>query len=237
MKNYSDIQEGNISSIKDNDGWVLGPFKNKMCKTYTESVHFRWCDWKAGETRNQTHIGRDHDWCEAVFLIKGEMFVKYNSETVLLHEYGDYAVHDSNRWPKFRITRDCVAIVLRWKSKYEGKRYGNVSNYTRFYNNWIVGPFVDQNEHPHFYSDDLEFKWSIRHQVPYLREAKQSSDISNPDWKSMCVLTDGEFSINFGDPVCKMNKQGDFVYWHPNVPHINYTNTKSTLFTIRWNDS
>ena len=33
-----------------------------------------------------------------------------------------------------------------------------------------------------------------------------------------------------------MNKQGDFVYWYPNIPHINYTDTKSTLFTIRWRD-
>lgn len=230
----TDIQIGNISSITDDDGWVLGPFKNSMCKTHTENVHLRWCEWKAGEIRNQTHEGRDYDWCEAIFLIKGEMFVKYNSESVLLHEYGDYAVHDSVRWPKFRITRDCTAIVLRWKSSYEGKRYGHVSNYTKFYNNWVIGPFVNQKEHPQFYSEDLEFKWSVRHEVPYIRGAKEDEDIQNKSWKSMCVLTDGNFSINFADSMRRMNKPGDFVYWHPNVPHTNHTNVKSTLFTIRW---
>lgn len=232
----TDIQIGNISSIADDDGWVLGPFKSSMCKTHTENVHFRWCDWKAGETRNQTHEGREYDWCEAVFLIKGEMFVKYNSESILLHEYGDYAVHDSVRWPKFKITRDCTAIVLRWKSNYEGKRYGHVSNYTKFYNNWVIGPFVNQKEHPQFYSEDLEFKWSVRHEVPYLRGPKTEEDIQNESWKSLCVLTDGSFTINFEDSSCKMNNSGDFVYWHPNVPHTNHTNVKSTLFTIRWKD-
>jgi len=52
----------------------------------------------------------------------------------------------------------------------------------------------------------------------------------------MCVLTDGEFKIQFQDKRCEMNTQGDFVYWYPNLPHTNYTNTKSTLFTIRWLD-
>ena len=86
------------------------------------------------------------------------MRVRYESESVLLHEYGNYAIHDSVRHPKFEILRDCVAIVLRWKSSYEGKRYGNVSNYTKYYKNWIVGPFVNQVDHPQFYSEDLEFK-------------------------------------------------------------------------------
>ena len=234
--NTNDIQTGSVSSIMDKDGWVLAPFKSNMHKTHTENVYFRWCDWKAGEIRNQTQIGRDYDWCESVFLIKGEMFVKYKSESILLHEYGDYAVHDSIRWPKFHITRDCVAIMLRWKSDYEGKRYGNVSNYTNHYKNWVIGPFVDKNIHPQFYSDELEFKWSIRHEIPYLREAKQQSEISNSDWKSMCVLTGGNFNIQFREKNCKLKNCGDFVYWYPNAPHINSTNTKSTLFTIRWRD-
>ena len=235
MKNI-DIQSGNISSIADKDGWVLAPFKNNMCRTHTNAVYFRWCDWKAGEIRNQTQIGRDYDWCEAVFLIKGEMRVKYESESILLHDYGDYAIHDSVRHPKFEIVRDCVAIVLRWKSKYEGKRYGNVSNYTDFYKGWIVGPFVDQSQHPQFYSDELEFKWSIRHEVPYVRQPKKDSEIENANWKSLCVLTDGKFNIQFETELCKMKQQGNFVYWNPNVPHINYTDVKSTLFTIRWRD-
>ena len=207
-----------------------------MCRTHTEREYCSRSTWKAGEIRNQTETDRDDNWCEAVFLIKGEMFVKYESESILLHEYGDYAVHDSVRHPKFRIMRDCVAIVLRWKSNYEGKRYGNVSNYTKFYNNWVVGPFVDQNLHPQFYSEHLEFKWSIRHEVPYVRQPKINNEIENKDWKSMCVLTDGKFNIQFRHKRCEMNTQGDFVYWYPNLPHTNYTNTRSTLFTIRWVD-
>lgn len=234
--NLSDIQNENISSIADDDGWVLAPFKSSMCKTRTENVYFRWCDWKAGELRNQTQIGRDYDWCESVFLIKGEMRVKYECESVLLHEYGDYAIHDSVRHPKFEILRDCVAIVLRWKSSYEGKRYGNVSNYTKYYKNWIVGPFVNQVNHPQFYSEELEFKWSIRHEVPYIMYPKENAEIINEDWKSLCVLTDGSFNIQFKSKHTEMNTLGDFVYWYPNIPHINYTNTKSTLFTIRWRD-
>ena len=235
MKN-NDIIADNIASITDTDGWVLAPFKSKMCRTHTENVYFRWCNWKAGEIRNQTQEGRDYDWCEAVFLIKGEMFVKYESESILLHEHGDYAVHDSVRHPKFRIMRDCIAIVLRWKSNYEGKRYGNVSNYTKYYKNWVIGPFVDKNLHPQFHSDNLEFKWSVRHEVPYIMGPKQDSDIINKEWKSLCVLDDGKFNIQFKDKRCKMNKQGDFVFWNPNIPHTNYTDIKSNLFTIRWVD-
>lgn len=233
---YNDIKSGNLSSIADADGWVLAPFKNEMCRTHTNNVYLRWCNWKAGEIRNQTKIGRDYDWCEAIFLIEGEIRVKYELNSVLLMNSGDYAIYDSVRHPKFHINRDCIAIVLRWKSTYEGTRYGNVSNYTKFYKNWVVGPFVDQTEHPHFYAENLEFKWSIRHEVPYLRKPKENVEIENEDWKSLCVLTNGEFKIQFEDKRGDMNTQGDFVYWYPNVPHINYTNEKSTLFTIRWLD-
>ena len=83
-------------------------------------------------------------------------------------------MHDSVRHPKFRIMRDCVAIVLRWKSDYQGKRYGNVSNYTKYYKNWVIGSFVDKNIHPQFYSDELEFKWSVRHEVPYVMDPKMN---------------------------------------------------------------
>ena len=97
---YSDILGDNISFLVDEDGWVLSPHKSKMCRSHTNNVYFRWCDWKAGEIRNQTEIGRDYDWCEAVFLIKGEMFVKYESESILLSNYGDYALHDSILTPE-----------------------------------------------------------------------------------------------------------------------------------------
>lgn len=236
METHYDINEGNLSSLVDSDGWVLGPFKNPMCKTHTENVHMRWCVWKKGEIRNQTQQGRDYDWVESVFLIDGELRVKYENDSVLLFQNGDYATYDSIRWPKYIINRDTVAIMLRWKSAYEGKRYGNVSNYTKFYNNWVVGPFVNKNLHPHFYSDNLEFKWSERHSVPYIRGPKKLENIENYDWKSLCVLTNGRFSIHFGNKKCEMNKLGDYVYWHPNAPHTNYTNIKSNLFTIRWND-
>ena len=55
-------------------------------------------------------------------------------------------------------------------------------------------------------------------------------------WKSLCVLIDGKFNIQFGDKLCKLTNQGDFAYWYPNLPHTNYTDIKSTLFTIRWRD-
>ena len=100
----------------------------------------------------------------------------------------------------------------------------------------IGAPFVDKNIHPQFYSDELEFKWSIRHKVPYVMGPKTESDIHNKEWKSLCVLTDGKFNIQFKDKRCKLTKQGDFAYWFPNLPHTNYTDTKSTLFTIRWRD-
>ena len=111
-----------------------------------------------------------------------------------------------------------------------------VQNLTKFYNNWVIGPFVNQTEHPQFYSENLEFKWSIRHEVPYVRQPKLNNEIDNEDWKSLCVLTDGKFNIQFQGKRCKLTNQGDFVYWYPNLPHTNYTDTKSTLFTIRWLD-
>ena len=54
------------------------------------------------EIRNQTQIVEIMIGAEVLFLIKGEMRVKYESESILLpHEYGDYAIHDSIR--RFKI--------------------------------------------------------------------------------------------------------------------------------------
>jgi len=112
---YSDIKNNNVSSIVDKDGWVLAPFKNNMCRTHTDSVYFRWCNWKAGEIRNQTEIGRDYDWCEAVFLIKGEMFVKYESESILLSNM--VIMQFTIRF----VTRNLKFYVIALRLFYDGK--------------------------------------------------------------------------------------------------------------------
>ena len=234
MNSYTDIRSDAIETIWTDDGWVLGPFKDKYSFLNTENVYMRWCKWFSNETRNQTELGRDCDWCEAIFLISGEIHVKYQTESVVLMNQGDYAIYDSLRHPKYNVIRNSTAIVLRWKSNFEGKIFGNVETHLDDYRQWIVGSFYDQQHH--FYSQDFELKWGLKKEVPYKNPTKATDSISNYNWKSMAILTKGRMHFEFATDEAWLHECGHYVYWHPNIPHSNSTDRPSLCLTLRWLD-
>ena len=236
MSTYTDIRSGVLETIWSDDGWVLGPFKHTMSFLNTENVYMRWCKWSAGETRNQTKLGRSYDWCEAIFLISGEIRVKYQADSVLLGNEGDYAIYDSVRHPKYQVLRDSVAIVLRWKSNYEGRFYSNVENHLEDNRQWIIGPFVDKIKNEHFYSENFEMKWGLKTKIPYKNSAKSKDLITNYNWKTMGVLCRGNMIYDFATQTEYLGKGGHYAYWHPNVPHSNSCTVPSLCLTLRWLD-
>ena len=235
MNSYTDIRSGVLETIWSDDGWVLGPFKDKLSFLRTENVYMRWCKWSAGQTRNQTKLGRSYDWCEAIFLISGEIRVKYQADSVLLINEGDYAIYDSVRHPKYQVLRDSVAIVLRWKSNFEGKLYSNVETHLDDHRQWIIGSFVDKDSH--FYSENFELKWGLKTKTPYKNLAKIGEPITNYNWKTMGVLCRGTMIYEFATEKCYLGKSGHYAYWNPNVPHTNSTDRPSLLLTLRWLDT
>ena len=122
-------------------------------------------------------------------MISGEIRVKYQSDSVILMNEGDYAIYDSVRHPKYQVLRDSVAIVLRWKSNFEGKTYSNIENHLDDHRQWIIGPFVDKDSH--FYSENFEMKWGLKTEAPYKNPAKIGEQIPNYSWKTMSVLGRG----------------------------------------------
>lgn len=234
MSTYTDIRSGVLETIWTNDGWVLGPFKDKSSFLNTENIYMRWCKWNAGETRNQTNLGRSYDWCEAIFLISGEIRVKYQTDSVILMNEGDYAIYDSVRHPKYQVLRDSTAIVLRWKSTYEGKSYSNIENHIGEHRQWVIGPFIDKNHH--FYSENFELKWGLKSEFPYKNPPKPSNNITNYNWKTMGVLCRGNMIYEFATENAYLGKCGHYVYWYPNIPHSNSTDRPSLCLTLRWLD-
>jgi hypothetical protein len=234
MNSYTDIRSGVLETIWSNDGWVLGPFKHNLSFLNTENVYMRWCKWGAGETRNQTKLGRSYDWCEAIFLISGEIRVKYQADSVLLGNEGDYAVYDSVRHPKYQVLRDSTAIVLRWKSNFEGRVYNNIDNHLEDNRQWVIGSFVDKIKNEHFYSENFELKWGLKTKTPYKNSAKIGEPITNYNWKTMGVLCRGTMIYEFATEKAYLGKCGHYAYWNPNVPHTNSTDRPSLLLTLRW---
>lgn len=230
--NEVEIKSGILDTIWSNDGWVLGPFKFKHSFLYSEDVYMRWCKWNANEIRNRTTLGRDKNWCESIFLVKGEIEFKYAGKSYLLNSEGDYAVYNSLLHPKLNVSKDSTAIILRWRSKFDGFVCDNIQQNLELNRQWIIGSFL--NKDSCFYSDEFEMKWGLKNDYPYLNPAKSISSISNFNWKSMGILCRGNMIYEYPNDKSYLGACGHYTYWSPNIPHSNSTDRPSLCLTLRW---
>lgn len=110
---------------------------------------------------------------------------------------------------------------------------GNAENFPAS-RGWFVGGFLDDHHGP-LKTDDLELKWSHHPIGDHRPELAAPSDTA-----SITILISGRFRLAFPgqDPdSVTLDKQGDFAYFGPGVPHTWQAETQSVILTVRWRPS
>lgn len=93
---------------------------------------------------------------------------------------------------------------------------------------WFLGHFVTPTDDPRSTSI-LEVKWS-----------DHKAGDTRPEWAmnveatTLSILIRGRFRFQFPEQEFLLSREGDYVLWAPGVPHSWYTESDSTVLTIRW---
>lgn len=93
---------------------------------------------------------------------------------------------------------------------------------------WFLGHFITPTDDPRSTSI-LEVKWS-----------DHKAGDTRPEWAmnveatTLSILIRGRFRLQFPEQEFLLSREGDYVLWDPGVPHCWYTESDSTVLTIRW---
>tara|TARA_Y100000310_G_scaffold157498_2_gene156860 strand:- start:1942 stop:2310 length:369 start_codon:yes stop_codon:yes gene_type:complete len=99
----------------------------------------------------------------------------------------------------------------------------NKKNNTR---GWCIGHFM---ENPPFKNTDFEVKWG-----KHPKGEKKSHPAKNKTAKTLSILIQGKFALQFKDKELVMESVGDYVFWDANIPHSWTTLEDAIILTIRW---
>jgi len=104
---------------------------------------------------------------------------------------------------------------------------GNFNESAFEHKGWVIGNFMGPDSL--FYSKDLEIKWA-RHKKGEVKEARTTSNAT-----TLSILISGKFLVKFptGEEVL-LAKEGDYIFYRPNFPHVAETLEDSLLVVIRW---
>lgn len=108
---------------------------------------------------------------------------------------------------------------------------GNAENFQSSNRGWFVGAFLDDYHGP-LKTDDVELKWS-RHPVGDHRHELSAA----ADTASIAILIEGRFRLDFPgqtEETVTLQRQGDFVYFGPGIPHAWQAEAPSVILTVRW---
>ncbi len=108
---------------------------------------------------------------------------------------------------------------------------GNAENFQHTNRGWFVGAFLDDHHGP-LKTNDLELKWSNHPTGDHRHELAAAADTA-----SIAVLISGRFRLDFPGQTTQtvtLQRQGDFVYFGPGVPHAWQAEAESVILTVRW---
>ena len=93
---------------------------------------------------------------------------------------------------------------------------------------WFIGHFMDKKSG--FKSEEFELKWAV------LSKGTTTEEAFTITSKTMCVLIDGKFQIDFQKHQKKITlfNRGDFVFFEPNVLYKSEALEDSVVLAIRW---
>jgi len=116
-------------------------------------------------------------------------------------------------------------------------KQGNISKNSEKYKNWFLGPFIVEEDFNTKNSRNFEAKWSKR-EAGYFHLLKENI-VNDESCSSMAICVYGEFQYSFleDDGTYKdypLVKEGDFVFWTPDINHKVKVIKDSLFITIRW---
>ncbi|MBU1104384.1 hypothetical protein KJ664_00600 [Patescibacteria group bacterium] len=114
---------------------------------------------------------------------------------------------------------------------------GNISDINKKHKDWFLGTFVEEETFNTKGSNDFEVKWSKR-KKGYFHPPKEKI-VANKTCQSMAICVYGKFLYSFiqdSDTYQEyiLKKEGDFIYWTPDINHKVEAFEDSLILTIRW---
>jgi hypothetical protein len=105
---------------------------------------------------------------------------------------------------------------------------GNVVEASQGTRGWFLGHFMPGAANP-LRSEALELKWYTHAKG----ETRSEWAPGNPV-KTLNILVRGRFVLLFPDQEVRLEKEGDFVLFGPDMPHSFRCEEESLVVTVRW---
>ncbi len=106
---------------------------------------------------------------------------------------------------------------------------GNAISEGKEQRGWFVGAFVEALG-PLQKNESIEVKWGI-HPNGEARSSKAEEGVAT----SLSILLKGCMGFTFeGGKEIVLEREGDYLMWHPNIPHSTVSYKDSVVITIRW---
>jgi hypothetical protein len=104
---------------------------------------------------------------------------------------------------------------------------GNAENYPNT-RGWFAGAFLDETHGP-LKNNDIELKWGHHPAGDHRADVAAAADTA-----SIAILISGRFRLDVPDQNVTLERQGDFAYYGPGVPHAWQAVEDSVILTVRW---
>ncbi len=93
---------------------------------------------------------------------------------------------------------------------------------------WFIGEFITPADDPRS-TNALEVKWGIH------AAGDRRYEWAGPSATfTLSILISGRFWVQFLDGDIRLDSQGDYVLWRPEVAHSWWAEEDSVVLTVRW---
>ncbi len=92
---------------------------------------------------------------------------------------------------------------------------------------WFMGSFFPEDSIN--YQEEVELKWGI-----HPEGEERDSKAEEGDAKTMSILIKGKYELNFGETKIILEKEGDYLFFTPNMPHHMRAHEDSVVLSVRW---
>ncbi|MDP2874253.1 MAG: hypothetical protein Q8N84_03105 [bacterium] len=106
---------------------------------------------------------------------------------------------------------------------------GNFNNERDKYRGWVVGNFIDKASP--FHTEDFEIKW-----IKVAKGFRKENLGPETKAKSLAILISGKYQISLltTDQKFLLEKEGDYLFYQPTVPHRAEAFEDTLMIAIRW---
>jgi hypothetical protein len=105
---------------------------------------------------------------------------------------------------------------------------GNVADASKDTRGWVLGHFMPGESNP-LRTNDVEMKWYTHAKGETRNEWAPGIPV-----RTLNVLIRGRFVLLFPSQEIVLEKEGDFAFFGPDVPHSFRSEEESLVLTVRW---